>query len=98
MESDKGAPGRLSTQGACDSPQGRSGDELFDELATLCLIEQLLRQYINDYYKPHTAKHDRPFAPGTVRLVEAVEPLLEHLDAGRSTLAVTGEPDPSGQL
>lgn len=84
----------------CDDPQARTGDELFDELATLCEIEKLLRDYITTYYRPHSEKHDRPFAPGTVRLVESVEPLLEHLDEGRksgSTIASYSEPDPSGQ-
>ncbi|MGB7925565.1 MAG: hypothetical protein WCF57_20170 [Pyrinomonadaceae bacterium] len=60
-----------------------TGDELFDELATLQEIERVLRCYIVNYYKPHSEQHDRPFAPGTVRLVESVEPLLDHLDEGR---------------
>lgn len=64
---------------------------MFDELATLCEIEKSLRAYIEKYFKPHLEKHDRPFAPGTVRLVEEVEPLLDHLDAGRKESKESGQ-------
>jgi hypothetical protein len=74
----------------CTTSTSAQGSEHFDEQATLCEIEKLLRRYITDYYRPHSERHDRPFAPGTMRLVEEVEPLLDHLDEGRKAASIAG--------
>lgn len=49
------------------------------EDAHLKEIERRVREFITDYYDPHMASHDRYFAPGTMRLVDDVRPLLDSL-------------------
>lgn len=86
----------ISDKSACDNPQDLKGDEFFDELATLCEIERVLRDYLTNYYEPHSARHDRPFAPGTMRMADAIKPLLEHLDDGRASVGAIGASDEGG--
>lgn len=51
-----------------------------EEVAHLEEIERQLRAYITNYFDPHSRQHDRTFAPGTIRFVEEVRPLLEQLN------------------
>ena len=63
----------------------RAGTELFDEMATLLEIERAIRTFKERYYGPIHANDEWQFHPGTIRLMEAISPLLEHLDDGRKS-------------
>ena len=66
------------------APDTASASGRRQEDAHLREIESQVRAYINDYFDPHNEKHDRTFAPGTVRFVEGVRPVLDQLDAVRT--------------
>jgi hypothetical protein len=62
---------------------GRRSSEHFDELATLREIERVIRAYDERYFAPIHTNDDRQFHPGTVRMMETIKSLLDHLDEGR---------------
>ena len=72
------------------------GNESFDEYATLLEIERVIRLYHDRYFKPIHANDDRQFHPGTVRMIDAIHPLLEHLDHGRASDGIIGASDAEG--
>lgn len=71
-----------------DKDMPSAGSEQFDELTTLREMERALRAFKQGYFAPIHANNPNLFHPGTVRMMEAVMPLLDHLDEGREAQQV----------
>ena len=69
----------------------QEGTERFDERATLLEMERVMRTFREKYFAPILSNDEWQFHPGTVRMMEAVSALLDHLDEGRKAKEATGK-------